>query len=71
MRCDRSDCDLQRLWWGYVDLNHGPLPYQGDGESALVAILPCDLVFGRHVVSLTAMHCPAFTRVVLSVLGLL
>jgi hypothetical protein len=21
--------DLALLWWGYVDLNHGPLPYQG------------------------------------------
>jgi hypothetical protein len=21
-------------WWGYVDLNHGPLPYQGAGPGA-------------------------------------
>ena len=20
---------LSKKWWGYVDLNHGPLPYQG------------------------------------------
>jgi hypothetical protein len=29
MRCHRNGCDLQLSWWGYVDLNHGPLPYQG------------------------------------------
>jgi hypothetical protein len=22
--------DLHLCWWGYVDLNHGPLPYQGN-----------------------------------------
>jgi hypothetical protein len=27
-RLSPEDCDLHQLWWGYVDLNHGPLPYQ-------------------------------------------
>jgi len=27
-------------WWGYLDLSHGPLPYQGVGVLALLAALP-------------------------------
>ena len=25
----REDRGVTLTWWGYVDLNHGPLPYQG------------------------------------------
>ncbi len=30
---------LSKNWWGYVDLNHGPLPYQG-ADADLLAALP-------------------------------
>src|SRR5579871_4343544 len=42
-RSSREDRGRFVTGWGYVDLNHGPLPYQGVDRAALVALLDRDL----------------------------
>jgi hypothetical protein len=62
-------CELRLRGWACLDLNQGPLPYQSVGELAQEAIpglWPGTLaLYGL----LPILHCPAFTRVVLSALG--